>query len=103
LEISEPGIYFLDTIIKDLLSDSYADLAILKRFPRSGAKFHFAPMIHVGFLRLTCFPIVENSFTEKSQVFILSCFKKHIPAASELWMIIIDLRKLEKVDGVSSS
>jgi len=95
---AEPGILFWDTIIKESVPDSYADLGYKTVSTNPCGEIPLCPYDSCRLLAINLFSYVENPFTEKAS-FNFELFKKHIPAAQRIMDDIIDL-ELEKVEAI---
>ena len=95
---AEPGILFWDTIIRESVPDSYADLGYQTISTNPCGEIPLCAYDSCRLLAINLFSYVEDAFTSKAR-FNWELFKKHIAAAQRIMDDIIDL-ELEKIDAI---
>ncbi len=95
---AEPGILFWDTIIRESVPDSYADLGFTTVSTNPCGEIPLCPYDSCRLLALNLYSYVENPFTEKAE-FNSELFTKHIHYAQRIMDDIIDL-ETEKIDNI---
>lgn len=95
---AEPGILFWDTITRESVPDSYADLGYKTVSTNPCGEIPLCPYDSCRLLAINLFSYVEQPFTKEAS-FNISLFKKHIAAAQKIMDDIIDL-ELEKIDDI---
>ncbi|HMB63767.1 MAG TPA: adenosylcobalamin-dependent ribonucleoside-diphosphate reductase, partial [Eudoraea sp.] len=95
---AEPGILFWDTIIKESVTDCYADLGYRTVSTNPCGEIPLCPYDSCRLLAINLWSYVDAPFTENAS-FNYELFKKHIAAAQRIMDDIIDL-ELEKVDAI---
>src|SRR5690606_9810707 len=95
---AEPGILFWDTIIRESVPDSYADLGYETVSTNPCGEIPLCPYDSCRLLAINLFSYVEEPFTKKAK-FNFELFKKHVAAAQRIMDDIIDL-ELEKIDDI---
>ncbi|HET8884789.1 MAG TPA: adenosylcobalamin-dependent ribonucleoside-diphosphate reductase [Salinimicrobium sp.] len=95
---AEPGILFWDTITRESVPDSYADLGYETVSTNPCGEIPLCPYDSCRLLAINLFSYVENPFTEDA-TFNFELFKKHVASAQRIMDDIIDL-ELEKVDNI---
>ncbi|CAG5008849.1 hypothetical protein DYBT9275_04370 [Dyadobacter sp. CECT 9275] len=95
---AEPGILFWDTIIRESVPDSYADLGYATVSTNPCGEIPLCPYDSCRLLAINLFSYVEDAFTPQAR-FNWDLFKKHIAAAQRMMDDIIDL-ELEKIDAI---
>ncbi len=95
---AEPGILFWDTIIKESVPDSYADLGYETVSTNPCGEIPLCPYDSCRLLAINLLSYVENPF-KKEASFNFDLFKKHVAAAQRIMDDIIDL-ELEKIDDI---
>jgi len=95
---AEPGILFWDTIIRESVPDSYADLGYETISTNPCGEIPLCAYDSCRLLAINLFSYVEDPFTPQAK-FNWELFKKHIGAAQRMMDDIIDL-ELEKIDAI---
>jgi len=95
---AEPGILFWDTIIKESVADSYADMGFKTVSTNPCGEIPLCPYDSCRLLAINLYSYVDNPYTEQA-VFNLEKFKKHVHYAQRIMDNIIDL-EIEKVDAI---
>lgn len=95
---AEPGILFWDTIIRESVPDSYADLGYRTKSTNPCGEIPLCPYDSCRLLAINLFSYVENPFTENAK-FNFVLFKEHVAYAQRIMDDIIDL-EIEKIDGI---
>lgn len=95
---AEPGILFWDTVIRESVPDSYADLGYRTVSTNPCGEIPLCPYDSCRLLAINLFSYVENPFTENAK-FNFEKFKDHVHKAQRIMDDIIDL-ELEKIDGI---
>ena len=95
---AEPGILFWDTIEKESVPDSYADLGYKTVSTNPCGEIPLCPYDSCRLLAINLYSYVENPFTSESR-FNFDLFKKHVGYAQRIMDDIIDL-ELEKIDAI---
>ncbi|RXG12557.1 ribonucleoside-diphosphate reductase class II [Leeuwenhoekiella aestuarii] len=95
---AEPGILFWDTISRESVPDSYADLGYKTVSTNPCGEIPLCPYDSCRLLAINLFSYVEEPFT-KNASFNFDLFKKHVAKAQRIMDDIIDL-ELEKVDAI---
>ena len=95
---AEPGILFWDTIIRESVPDSYADLGYRTVSTNPCGEIPLCPYDSCRLIAVNLYSYVENPFTPQAK-FNFDLFKKHAGYAQRIMDDIIDL-ELEKIDGI---
>jgi len=95
---AEPGMLFWDTIIKESVADSYADVGFNTVCTNPCGEIPLCPYDSCRLLAINLYSYVEGPFTDKAK-FNWEKFRKHIGLAQRIMDDIIDL-ELEKVDAI---
>ncbi len=95
---AEPGILFWDTILKESVPDSYADLGFTTVSTNPCGEIPLCPYDSCRLLALNLFSYVENPFTEDA-FFNSELFTDHVHYAQRIMDDIIDL-EIEKIDNI---
>jgi ribonucleoside-diphosphate reductase alpha chain len=95
---AEPGVLFWDTIIRESVPDSYADLGFRTVSTNPCGEIPLCPYDSCRLLAINLYSYVENPFTSKAK-FNFDLFRKHVHYAQRIMDDIIDL-ELEKVDAI---
>ena len=95
---AEPGILFWDTVIKESVPDSYADLGFKTVSTNPCGEIPLCPYDSCRLLAINLFGYVENPFTDKAR-FNHKLFAKHVHIAQRVMDDIIDLEQ-EKIDRI---
>lgn len=97
---AEPGILFWDTITRESVADSYADLGYKTVSTNPCGEIPLCPYDSCRLLAINLYGYVEKPFTKDAK-FNFEKFKKHSQYAQRLMDDIIDL-ELEKIDKILS-
>lgn len=95
---AEPGILFWDTIIKESVADSYADLGYKTISTNPCGEIPLPDGDSCRLLAVNLFSYVNNPFTENA-TFDFDLFKEHVGYAQRFMDDIIDL-EVEKIDSI---
>lgn len=95
---AEPGILFWDTILKESVPDSYADLGYKTVSTNPCGEIPLCPYDSCRLIAINLYGYVENPFTPTAH-FNFELFKKHVHIAQRMMDDIIDL-ELEKIDSI---
>ena len=95
---AEPGILFWDTIIRESVPDSYADLGYRTVSTNPCGEIPLCPYDSCRLLAINLYSYVEHPFTEQAR-FNFDLFNKHVHRAQRIMDDIIDL-EIEKIDGI---
>jgi ribonucleoside-diphosphate reductase alpha chain len=101
---AEPGVLFWDTIIRESVPDSYADLGFKTVSTNPCGEIPLCPYDSCRLLAINQYSYVVNPFT-KDAYFDFDLFKKHVALAQRIMDDIIDLESekieliLEKIDS----
>ncbi|KAF0131168.1 MAG: ribonucleoside-diphosphate reductase alpha chain [Bacteroidetes bacterium] len=95
---AEPGILFWDTIIKESIPDSYADLGFKTLSTNPCGEIPLCAYDSCRLLAVNLYSYVENPFTSNSS-FNVELFSKHARMAQRIMDDIVDL-EIEKVDAI---
>jgi len=95
---AEPGMLFWDTIIKESVADSYADVGFNTVCTNPCGEIPLCPYDSCRLLAINLYSYVEDPFTDKAE-FNWEKFRKHIGLAQRIMDDIIDL-ELEKIDAI---
>jgi ribonucleoside-diphosphate reductase alpha chain len=95
---AEPGILFWDTIIRESVPDSYADLGYRTMSTNPCGEIPLCPYDSCRLIAINLYSYVDNPFTENAS-FNFELFKEHSGYAQRIMDDIIDL-ELEKIDGI---
>ena len=95
---AEPGVLFWDTILKESVADSYADLGFRTVSTNPCGEIPLCPYDSCRLLAINLYSYVVNPFTENAY-FDYDLFKKHVGLAQRIMDDIIDLEaeKIEKI------
>ncbi|MDR0796544.1 MAG: adenosylcobalamin-dependent ribonucleoside-diphosphate reductase [Tannerella sp.] len=95
---AEPGVLFWDTIIRESVPDSYADLGFETVSTNPCGEIPLCPYDSCRLLAINLYSYVKNPFTPKAY-FDYDLFKKHVALAQRIMDDIIDLEseKIEKI------
>jgi ribonucleoside-diphosphate reductase alpha chain len=100
---AEPGVLFWDTIIRESIPDSYADMGFRTVSTNPCGEIPLCPYDSCRLLAINLYSYVVNPFTNKAY-FDYELFEKHIGLAQRIMDDIIDLESekikkiLEKID-----
>lgn len=95
---AEPGVLFWDTIIRESLPDSYADLGFRTVSTNPCGEIPLCPYDSCRLLSINLYSYVKNPFTEEA-TFDFDLFRKHALLAQRLMDDIVDL-EMEKIDRI---
>jgi ribonucleoside-diphosphate reductase alpha chain len=95
---AEPGILFWDTIIRESVPDSYADLGYRTVSTNPCGEIPLCPYDSCRLIAINLFSYVKNPFTSTAR-FDFDLFKQHVGFAQRIMDDIIDL-EIEKIDGI---
>ena len=95
---AEPGVLFWDTILKESVPDSYADLGFRTVSTNPCGEIPLCPYDSCRLLAINLYSYVVNPFT-KEAYFDFGLFRKHVILAQRIMDDIIDLEseKIEKI------
>ena len=95
---AEPGVLFWDTIFRESVPDSYADLGFRTVSTNPCGEIPLCPYDSCRLLAINLYSYVLNPFT-KDAYFDFDLFKKHVALAQRIMDDIIDLEseKIEKI------
>jgi len=97
---AEPGILFWDTVIKESVPDSYADMGFKTVSTNPCGEIPLCPYDSCRLLAINLYSYVDQPFTDKAS-FNSEKFAKHVHYAQRIMDNIIDL-EIEKVDAIIS-
>jgi ribonucleoside-diphosphate reductase alpha chain len=95
---AEPGVLFWDTIIRESVPDSYADLGYATVSTNPCGEIPLCPYDSCRLLAINLFSYVNKPFTKEAD-FDFELYKEHIGLAQRMMDDIIDL-ELEKIDSI---
>ncbi len=95
---AEPGILFWDTIIRESVPDSYADMGYRTVSTNPCGEIPLCPYDSCRLLAINLYSYVNEPFTENAK-FDFDKFKQHVGFAQRMMDDIIDL-ELEKIDKI---
>lgn len=95
---AEPGILFWDTIIRESIPDSYADLGFKTLSTNPCGEIPLCAYDSCRLLAINLYSYVENPFTADAS-FNVELFTKHARLAQRMMDDIVDL-EIEKVDAI---
>ncbi len=101
---AEPGVLFWDTILRESVPDSYADLGFRTVSTNPCGEIPLCPYDSCRLLAINLYSYVVNPFT-KEAYFDFDLFKQHVALAQRIMDDIIDLESekietiLEKIDS----
>jgi ribonucleoside-diphosphate reductase alpha chain len=95
---AEPGILFWDTVIRESVPDSYADLGFKTVSTNPCGEIPLCPYDSCRLLAINLYSYVENPFTDKAR-FNHSLLVQHVHIAQRMMDDIIDLEQ-EKIDRI---
>ena len=95
---AEPGVLFWDTILRESVPDSYADLGFRTVSTNPCGEIPLCPYDSCRLLAINLYSYVVNPFT-KDAYYDFDLFKKHVALAQRIMDDIIDLEseKIEKI------
>jgi ribonucleoside-diphosphate reductase alpha chain len=97
---AEPGVLFWDTVIRESVPDSYADLGFRTVSTNPCGEIPLCPYDSCRLIALNLYGYVENAFTPEAK-FNFDLFSKHVHSAQRIMDDIIDL-ELEKIDAIQA-
>ena len=97
---AEPGVLFWDTVIRESVPDSYADLGFRTVSTNPCGEIPLCPYDSCRLLALNLYGYVEKPFTAEAK-FNFDLFTKHVHSAQRIMDDIIDL-ELEKIDAIQA-
>lgn len=92
---AEPGVLFWDTILRESVPDSYADLGFRTVSTNPCGEIPLCPYDSCRLLAINLYSYVVNPFTDKAY-FDFALFKKHVELAQRIMDDIVDLES-EKI------
>jgi len=95
---AEPGVLFWDTVSRESVADSYADLGFKTVSTNPCGEIPLCPYDSCRLLAINLYSYVENPFTAKAK-FNFELFRDHVGLAQRIMDDIIDL-ELEKIDAI---
>ena len=95
---AEPGILFWDTVMRESVPDSYADLGFKTVSTNPCGEIPLCPYDSCRLIAINLFSYVENPFTKEAS-FNSELFTKHARYAQRIMDDIVDL-EIEKVEGI---
>lgn len=95
---AEPGILFWDTITRESVPDSYADLGFRTVSTNPCGEIPLCPYDSCRLIALNLYSYVENPFTTEA-TFNYPLFKEHVQYGQRLMDDLIDL-EMEKIDKI---
>ncbi len=95
---AEPGVLFWDTILKESVPDSYADLGFRTVSTNPCGEIPLCPYDSCRLLAINLYSYVVNPFTKDAR-FDFDLFKQHVALAQRIMDDIIDL-ETEKIDRI---
>ncbi|MDR3128702.1 MAG: adenosylcobalamin-dependent ribonucleoside-diphosphate reductase [Tannerellaceae bacterium] len=95
---AEPGVLFWDTILRESVPDSYADLGFHSVSTNPCGEIPLCPYDSCRLLAINLYSYVENPFTGEAS-FNFELFRKHAGQAMRIMDDIIDL-ELEKIERI---
>ncbi|PKP39354.1 MAG: ribonucleoside-diphosphate reductase, adenosylcobalamin-dependent [Bacteroidetes bacterium HGW-Bacteroidetes-15] len=97
---AEPGVLFWDTVIRESVPDSYADMGFQTVSTNPCGEIPLCPYDSCRLLALNLYSYVDKPFTPEAK-FNFELFKKNVNAAQRIMDDIIDL-ELEKIDAIQT-
>ncbi|MFZ5941442.1 MAG: adenosylcobalamin-dependent ribonucleoside-diphosphate reductase [Bacteroidota bacterium] len=95
---AEPGILFWDTILRESVADSYADVGFRTVSTNPCGEIPLCPYDSCRLLAINLYSYVENPFSKEAK-FNWDLFKTHVGRAQRMMDDIIDL-ELEKIEVI---
>ena len=95
---AEPGVLFWDTIIRESVPDTYADLGFKTLSTNPCGEIPLCAYDSCRLLAINLYSYVENPFTKEAR-FNFKLFAKHAHIAQRMMDDIIDL-EIEKIDAI---
>lgn len=97
---AEPGVLFWDTVIRESVPDSYADLGFKTVSTNPCGEIPLCPYDSCRLIALNLYSYVDNPFTPEAK-FNFPLFRQHVQASQRMMDDIIDL-ELEKIDAIQA-
>ncbi|MFO7616684.1 MAG: adenosylcobalamin-dependent ribonucleoside-diphosphate reductase [Bacteroidales bacterium] len=95
---AEPGVLFWDTVIRESVPDSYADLGFRTVSTNPCGEIPLCPYDSCRLLAINLYSYVDNPFTAEAR-FNFDKFRQHVHHAQRIMDDIIDLES-EKIEGI---
>ena len=95
---AEPGVLFWDTILRESVPDTYADLGFRTVSTNPCGEIPLCPYDSCRLLAINLYSYVVNPFTKEAH-FDFDLFRKHVTLAQRIMDDIIDLES-EKIDKI---
>ncbi len=95
---AEPGILFWDTVIRESVADSYADLGYKTVSTNPCGEIPLCPYDSCRLLAINLYSYVKNPFTDKAE-FEFDKFTEHVEKAQRIMDDIIDL-EIENINKI---
>ena len=95
---AEPGVLFWDTILRESVPDTYADLGFRTVSTNPCGEIPLCPYDSCRLLAINLYSYVVNPFTKEAR-FDFDLFRKHVALAQRIMDDIIDL-ETEKIDRI---
>ncbi|MFC2115447.1 adenosylcobalamin-dependent ribonucleoside-diphosphate reductase [Bacteroidota bacterium] len=95
---AEPGVLFWDTIARESVADSYADLGFKTVSTNPCGEIPLCPYDSCRLIAINLYSYVENPFTSTAK-FNFELFREHVGHAQRIMDDIIDL-ELEKIEAI---
>ena len=95
---AEPGVLFWDTVLRESVPDSYADLGYRTVSTNPCGEIPLCPYDSCRLLAINLYSYVDHPFTEAAK-FNFKKFSKHVQYAQRIMDDIIDM-ELEKIDNI---
>ncbi len=95
---AEPGVLFWDTVSRESVADSYADIGFKTVSTNPCGEIPLCPYDSCRLLAINLYSYVDNPFTPEAK-FDFEKFRKHVSYAQRIMDDVIDL-ELEKIDGI---
>jgi ribonucleoside-diphosphate reductase alpha chain len=95
---AEPGVIFWDTVLRESVPDSYADLGFQTTSTNPCGEIPLCPYDSCRLLAINLYSYVINPFTKKAY-FDFDLFKEHVAYAQRIMDDILDL-ELENIDKI---
>jgi ribonucleoside-diphosphate reductase alpha chain len=95
---AEPGVLFWDTVIRESVPDSYADLGFRTVSTNPCGEIPLCPYDSCRLLAINLYSYVDQPFTEEAR-FDFDKFREHVHYAQRIMDDIVDLES-EKIDGI---
>jgi ribonucleoside-diphosphate reductase alpha chain len=95
---AEPGVLFWDTVIRESVPDSYADLGFRTVSTNPCGEIPLCPYDSCRLLAINLYSYVDQPFTTEAR-FDFDKFREHVHYAQRIMDDIVDLES-EKIDGI---